>query len=113
MIVTENSAVSCWPLCPLLPLSILILPTLHFIHLSQDYFTELYVENSRGDFTIFKLADLEGPIVIAGPNRAVAAEYKWKGMIFGNNFPVVNHYQVGSVCPTAGKRDTRVAMNAR
>jgi len=58
------------------------------------------VENSRGESAIYKLADLEGSIVLGGANRVVAAEHAWKGIIFGNNFPVVNKYQVGSVCNT-------------
>lgn len=27
----------------------------------------------------------------------------YKGMIFGNNYPVVTHFQVGQVCSTNGK----------
>ena len=68
--------------------------------LAQDYFTELYVENSRGDSEIFKLADLEGSIVFGGANRVLAAEHVWKGIIFGSNFPVSSYYQVENVCKT-------------
>lgn len=79
----------------------------------KTYFSELYVENKKGEWTIFKLSDLEGAIVVNGPNRAVAAEAAWRGLIFGNNFPVVSHFQVGNVCSSAstwcGRReeDTR------
>ena len=70
-------------------------------YLPQAFFTELYVENSRGDYAIYKLADLEGSIVLGGANRIVAAEDKRKGIIFGNNYPVSSHYQVGAVCASA------------
>ena len=68
---------------------------------TQAFFTELYVENARGDYAIYKLSDLEGSIVLGGANRVVAAEDRRKGIVFGNNYPVAPFYQVGSTCSSA------------
>lgn len=61
------------------------------------------MENSRGEAAIYKLADLEGSIVLGGANRVVAAEHAWKGVVFGNDFPAVYDYQVENVCQTSCK----------
>lgn len=61
------------------------------------------MENQKGEWTIFKLSDLEGALVLGGPNRAVAAEVNWRGLLFGNNYPVVNHFQIGNVCSSASR----------
>lgn len=73
----------------------------------KSQFTELYVENDLREFIVFQLSDFTGPLILNPPasqNVVDAAADGVTGIIYGNNFPVVTHFQVGQVCVSADCR---------
>lgn len=60
--------------------------------------------NDLGQTTTFNTADFTGPLVFDAPSFVDAANQTWNGIIAGNNYPVVSHYQVGQACSSASCR---------
>lgn len=65
------------------------------------YADEIRVTNHSNQTNIFRSADFTGPLVTNNPNFVDASDSNVMGLIAGNNYPVVTHFQVGQSCSSA------------
>ncbi len=63
--------------------------------------SELWVRNTSGQPWVVDTSTFTGPLVIDGPNFVDAADQSWNGIMAGNDYPVLTHYQVGQSCSSA------------
>ncbi|MEZ4300580.1 MAG: fibrinogen-like YCDxxxxGGGW domain-containing protein [Polyangiaceae bacterium] len=62
---------------------------------------QIRVVNTANETHTFQAADFYSPLQFDGPNTANAADYRWSGVVYGNNYPVINHYQLATECGSA------------